>query len=89
MRSSRRSSRPAGLLAVVGVLCSFLSTTAAAQSPSAGNGEWKHGPFEASPEAVYAHGVEHSQGSDAPAVMLFHGVKYVFAADGRLEFVES
>lgn len=46
---------------------------------------WRSGPFVASAEELLAAAAADTENSEAPAVMLFQGVHYRFAADGRLE----
>ena len=72
------------LLASVGI-----GPTARAE-PSAASGSendesWLASPFTTPAEEIYQRAVLHSEGSDASAIMLFQGVEYKFAADGRLE----
>ncbi len=74
------------------VLLSFSSaplraTDTAVGSPtdSSTDEAWLAGPFKASPKDIYDEAVARSKHTDAAALMLFQGVEYRFAADGRLE----
>lgn len=57
----------------------------AGSTDSAGSEPWLAGPFKASAQVIYDEAVARSEHTDASALMLYQGVEYHFAVDGRLE----
>lgn len=66
------------------ILCTA-GAVGAQEAAQSAVGPWLAGPFEGAADEIYARAVALTEGRAGTATMLFQGVKYRFAADGRLE----